>query len=182
MNIYPNRLLSLDMGNHSYKYVEAQLLSSGDFKIQRFGELQKSDFFNCDKPARIWRRIGIRTRNVVFSYHHSSLIVRELKLKAMDEIHLQNVIYEEFQKYQTELNEDFDFDYTVQSCDYQSGIYTTKTAGISKHVNREYIEKAISLGLRPSGVDIQVNAFIRLLRKALCNCDKMPGFPYLVLT
>ena len=37
MNIYPNRLLSLDMGNHSYKYVEAQLLSSGDFKIQCFG-------------------------------------------------------------------------------------------------------------------------------------------------
>ena len=122
MNIYPNRLLSLDMGNHSYKYVEAQLLSSGDFKIQRFGELQKSDFFNCDKPARIWRRIGIRTRNVVFSYHHSSLIVRELKLKAMDEFHLQNVIYEEFQKYQTELNEDFDL-ITLYSLATTSQVY-----------------------------------------------------------
>jgi Tfp pilus assembly PilM family ATPase len=177
---HPGRILSLDMGNHSYKYIEAQL--SNKLQILRYGLCQEAELFNSDFPAKMWKKIGCRSRDVVLSFHHKSLITRELKLQADNELQLQHIIQDEFQKYQTDLKEEYDFDYSVQSHDSESGIYFTKTAGISKRINRGYIEKAISLGLKPRAVDIQLNAFIRVIRKILLRCKELSEeLPYLVL-
>ncbi|MGI6140509.1 MAG: hypothetical protein ACOYEH_02105, partial [Caldicoprobacterales bacterium] len=91
---HPGRILSLDMGNHSYKYIEAQL--SNKLQILRYGLCQEAELFNSDFPAKMWKKIGCRSRDVVLSFHHKSLITRELKLQADNELQLQHIIHDEF--------------------------------------------------------------------------------------
>lgn len=177
---FSSRILSLDMGNHTYKFVEARL--SNKIQILRYGFCQEKDLFNSASPSKEWRKLGCRSKNVVLSYHHKSLITRKLELKADDELHLNHIIQEEFQRYQTDLKEEYDFDYIVHSFNSESGTYMTKTAGISKHINREYIDKVLCLGLKPKAVDIQINASLRVLKKILERCqDFFEGLPCLVL-
>ena len=54
-------------------------------------------------------------KNAVISFQHKSLITRELELKAYDENHLHSIIQEEFNKYQTDLKEEYDYDFKIQS-------------------------------------------------------------------
>ena len=47
---YPgNRILSVDMGSHTYKYIEAKM--KPDIKILRYGFVEKEQLFQADKPA-----------------------------------------------------------------------------------------------------------------------------------
>jgi len=166
----PKQFLSLDMGNHSYKYIEAQL--SDKLKIIRYGYCMQEQLFNSNTPAKTWRKVGSRFKNVVISFQHKSLITRELEIKDCDKYQLHNIVKEEFQQYQYDLKEEYDYDFIVQSYDEKTGIYMIKAAGISKKVNREYINKTFCLGMRPKAVDIQVNAIIRIIRKALNHSEK----------
>ena len=177
---FPNRILCLDMGNHSYKYIEAQL--SNKLQILRFGTCQEGQLLNSKFSNVIWKKLGCRSRDAILSFHHKSLITREFELIVENEFELQNIIKKEFQEYQTELKEEYDFDYIVQPHYSQTGIYLTKAAGISKSINREYINKAVNLTLRPIAVDIQINALIRVIKKLLEHNTKSRIFmPCLVL-
>jgi hypothetical protein len=177
---FSNRILSLDMGNSTYKFIEARLADR--IQILRYGFCQETDLFNSPSPAKKWRKLGCRSKNVVLSFHHKSLFTRELELKAEDELQLHNMIQEEFQRYQIDLKEEYDFDYNVYTYNSESGVYFAKTAGISKHVNREYIDKTICLGLRPKAVDVQVNSVLRVLNKITERCqDFSTSLPCLVL-
>jgi|LFRM01.1.fsa_nt_gb Tfp pilus assembly PilM family ATPase len=159
-----NRIIALDLGNYSYKYIEAQLTDK--LQILRYGSCSTKQLYNSVEPAKTWKKTGSRIKNAVISFQHKSLITRELELKAYDENHLYSIIQEEFNKYQTDLKEEYDYDFKIQSHIEESGIYLTKAAGISKKANREYIDKVLRLGMRPKAVDIQINAIIRIMRRA----------------
>lgn len=81
-------------------------------------------------------------KNAVISFQHKSLITRELELKAYDENHLYSIIQEEFNKYQTDLKEEYDYDFKIQSHIEESGIYLTKAAGISKKLIENILIKS----------------------------------------
>ena len=77
---HPGRILSLDMGNHSYKYIEAQL--SNKLQILRYGLCQEAELFNSDFPAKMWKKLVAVPGMLFYLFHHKSLITRELKLQA----------------------------------------------------------------------------------------------------
>ncbi len=176
---YPgNRILSVDMGSHTYKYIEAKM--KPDIKILRYGFVEKEQLFQADKPAREWRKLGCRTRDTILSYKHQSMIMREFTLTARDSFQFRNKLQEEIKQYQIDLKDEFDFDCLMQFVDKDTGLYQATIAGISRGVNRDYINKAYCLGLRPKAVDFQVSAGFRLINRALEHSEA-GSFPYLML-
>jgi hypothetical protein len=162
-----NRVLSIDMGNHSYKLIEAQ--RKPVLRILRFGVYPKVQLIKANNPAREMRQLGFRTKNAIISYHHSSLIIRELFLPFQDEVQdntLVNLsVQDTVQQYETYFKEELDYDYSIGVQEEGVEFYHATTVTISKNINRMHINQAVTLGLKPFSVDVQINAVRRFIRE-----------------
>jgi len=169
--LYPlkNKILSIDMGCHTYKIIEAVLTPS--FKIHRFGLCPVYLLSGSKSSGREWKRLGYRAKDTVLSFHHKSLIVRDIKLPAKQGYNLHQSIQEEIKQYQNVFNDEYDFDYTVNLPADETGYYLAKTFAVSRSVNRTYIERAIAFGLKPRIIDVQINASQRVISKIMKRCE-----------
>jgi len=157
------------MGCHSYKIIEASI--SPRFKILKFGICPENQLSSSASPFREWRKLGYRAKDTVLSFHHKSLIIRDIKLPASQGYYLHKSIHEEIMKYRDVINDEYDYDYTVDLPTDESSFYLAKTFAVSRSVNRSYIEKAISYGLRPRVIDVQTNASQRVISRIMERCE-----------
>ena len=164
MFIFNNRILSVDMGSHSYKLIEAKL--KPELRIMHYGAYPKEQLLEEVPTNRELKRLGFHTRDAVLSYHHSSFMVREMHFPVEDNALVHLSIQDKIQQYETDFKEELDYDYTIRLQEGESEIYHATTVAVSKSINRNYIDQAIGFGLKPLFVDVQINAIQRVIKKA----------------
>ena len=111
MKPFDRRTLSIDMGNHSYKIIEA--VKKPDVHILRYEILPPEESGAAGALAGEGRKLRYRTMDAVMSFHHESTVIRELKLSEKDDSRLPLVIEEEMLQYQTDFGKEYDFDYLL---------------------------------------------------------------------
>lgn len=180
MKPFKKRILSLDMGNHSYKIMEA--VRKPDLHIQRFSTYTPEEIHDKGAFAKELRKLRCLSRDVVMSFHHKSLVIREFKLPEKDSLQLHKYIHEEMLQYQEDFKEEYDYDYLiVPECDKTGGSIAT-TAAVAKRINRQYIDRAIHMGFKLKAVDIQINSVLRVLLGLIERCKELsPSSAYLLL-
>ena len=164
------RILSVDMGSHSYKIIEAKVIETRqkpELQILRYGLYPTEQFIDIASSLKELRRLGYRTKNAVLSFHHPSLMVRGMVLPADDNTFIQNNVKETIGQYEREFKDEFDYDYSVNTMQGDSGLCKATAFAVSKNTNREYIMQAIRLGLRPVTVDVQLSAVFRVINMVL---------------
>lgn len=178
---FSRKVLALDMGNHSYKIIAA--VKEPDIRILHYGILPWEEINGTGTPVRLIRKWQYRSMNTVLSFHHTSMVIREIKLKGEEESRFPGLVWEEMNRYQTDLNEKFDYDYLLlPERDRQNGQRTALAAAVSRSVNREYIDRAIRLGFRLTAVDVQIYAVLRVFRCLMNRCRELPSHSaYLML-
>ncbi len=163
----PNRILSIDMGSHSYKIIEA--LKKPTLRILRFGVYPKEQFVKVVSPVNEMKHLGFRTKNAILSYNHPSLMIREMTLpyqdKYQDETLVHLSVQDNIQQYESYFKEELDYDYYIGLQEEGTEYYHATTVTVLKNINRMFIEQAMALGLKPVSVDLQVYAVNKLLGK-----------------
>lgn len=168
MLITGNRVISIDMGNHSYKLIEAQ--RKPVLRILRFGAYPKEQLIEAVSPNNEMKHLGFRTKKAILSYNHPSILIREIPLSYPDNyqddalFHLS--VQDAIQQYESDLKVELDYDYFIDLVDEGTELYNATTITVSKNINRMYIDQAIRLGLKPVSVDLQSCAIHKLISKA----------------
>ena len=181
MLAFSRKVLALDMGNHTYKIIAA--VKDPDIRILHYGILPWEETSGTGNLMQFIRKLQYHFMDTVLSFHHKSMVIREIKLKGGEESRIPELVWEEMNRYQTDLNEKFDYDYLLlPERDHQNGQRTAVTAAISRSINREYIDRAIRLGFRLTAVDVQIHAFLRVFRCLMDRCRELPSHSaYLML-
>ena len=181
MLAFSRKVLALDMGNHSYKIIAA--VKEPDIRILHYDILPWEEVNGTGNLIQLLRKLRYHSMDTVLSFHHKSMVIREIKLKGEEESRFPGLVREEMSRYQVDLNEKFDYDYLLlPERDRQNGQHTAVTAAVSRSVNREYIDRAIRLGFRLTAVDVQIHAFLRVFRCLMDRCRELPSHSaYLML-
>ncbi len=167
MLISGNRVLSIDMGSHSYKLIEAQ--KKPLLRILHFGVYPRQQLIEAVSPNYEMKHLGFRAKNAILSYNHSSLLIREMSIPYQDIYQDETLVHlsvqDIVQQYETYFKEELDYDYSIGIQGEGSEFYQATTVTVSKNINRMYINQAIALGLKPLSVDLQIYAINRFLSK-----------------
>ena len=163
MALFSKRLLSIDMGNHSVKIIEAQ--RKPDFRILKYGIYPAELFTKSSRKYRILKGLGYRTRDSIISFHHHSLLMRTLSLPISRDVSAHELIQEIIREYEIDFKEDFDFGYSLISTHIDFGYIRATTAALAKRINRMYIQKADDLGLRLKSIAVQVCSVQKIVDK-----------------
>lgn len=158
-----NRIISVDMGNHFYKLIEAQ--RKPKLHILRYGIYPAEQFSNNISRSIRVKNLGFRTKNAILSFHHPSLMFREMNISTQDFAIAHNTIKENLQQYETDFKEELDYDYVIHLPDEESEICKATAVVVARSINRKHIIQAIALGLKPKTVDIQISAVHRIINK-----------------
>jgi Tfp pilus assembly PilM family ATPase len=165
------RIISIDMGNHAYKVIEA--VKAGQLRILRFGSYNKDEINSTGDLAKGLRRLKYLPKDVIISYHNKSMVIRELILPYKDEIQTHKYIQEEMEQYQSALNKELDYDYQIQTEASIVGQTMAVTAAVESSVNQEYIKSALRLGLRLKFVDVQLISCLRLINCLITRREEL---------
>jgi hypothetical protein len=168
------------MGNHSYKMIEAVRMP--DLRVLRFNACSPEEMQDAGALAIKLRKLRYISKDAVLSFHHKSFMIRELKLPKKDDFQRHKYIHEEMLQYQTDFKEEYDYDYLILPETDSTGHGIATTAAVARSINREYIDRAIRLGLKLKAVDVQINSFLRVIHTLTERCRELsPSSAYLLL-
>ena len=180
MKVIQKRILAIDMGNHSYKMIEA--VRKPNIRILRYSLCSPEEINGIGFLTKEMRKLQYLTKDAILSFHHKSMVIRELKLPEKYDFPFQQYIQEEILRYETDFKEEYDYVYLILPERNSTGQNIAATAAVSRSVNREYIDRALRLGLKLKAIDVQINASLRVLHCLMDRCKELsPSSSYLML-
>lgn len=166
------RIISIDMGNHAYKFIEA-VKTGRQLRILRYGLYIRDEVNNTKALIKELKRLKYLPKDAIISYHNKSMVVRELIFPYKDEIQTHRYIQEDMEQYKSAINKELDYDYQIQSNVSISGQAMAVAAAVDSKVNHEYINKALNMGLKLKSIDVQLISCMRLINHLIGRNEEL---------
>jgi len=167
MGLFTKRYLSIDMGNHSYKVIEAEIkprlriIKYGTYSILKDGASFAKDLRNS----------GYHAKDTLLSFHDPSMIIRELSLPNMN----QQDLYENIMLEMSELVllQEYSIGYKIIPNPDNASLCFAMVAACPQRITRQYINMTTDSGLSLKVLDAQANTGFRIIQFLIHHCKQL---------